>query len=135
MRITPNVIEHLNENEVFGFGSNEAGKHGGGAAWLANKKFDAVWGVGYGWGRNKQTFAIPTKDRDIISLPLVTIKSYVTQAINDLKDETNRIIYITEIGCGLAGFKPEQIAPFFEEAIQYNHIYLPERFWNVLNSK
>jgi hypothetical protein len=135
MRITPNIIEHLNENEVFVFGSNTAGIHGAGAARLANKKFDAEWGIGYGWGRNMQTFAIPTKDDNIESLPLRAIGAYVHQAINDMRLHTDRIIYVTEIGCGLAGFKPEQIAPFFKEAIQYNHIYLPERFWNVLNSK
>lgn len=134
MRITPEIITDLKENEVFLFGSNMAGIHGGGAARLAYDKFDAVWGVGYGWGRNLQTFAVPTKDEQIVTLPVKAIGAYIHQAINDLRLHTHKIILVTEIGCGLAGLKPEQIAPFWKEAIQLNHIYLPQRFWNVLNS-
>jgi hypothetical protein len=72
MRFTPNNISHLEDNEVFVFGSNEAGIHGAGAARLAFEKFGAVWKIGV--GHEGKTYAIPTKDYVIKTLDLIEIK-------------------------------------------------------------
>ena len=55
---TPERISELKENEIFVFGSNLAGAHGGGAARLAYNRFGAVWGEGV--GLHGKTYAIPT---------------------------------------------------------------------------
>ena len=46
-RTTPQYIESLKEGEVFVFGSNKEGMHGGGAAAKAFRDFGAEWGEGY----------------------------------------------------------------------------------------
>ena len=43
MRITPDYITRLEPNEIFVFGSNLAGFHGGGAARIAYEHFGAEW--------------------------------------------------------------------------------------------
>ena len=57
-RISPRVINKLGENEIFVFGSNLHGQHGGGAARVAYEQFGAVWGQGV--GLQGKTYAIPT---------------------------------------------------------------------------
>ena len=111
----------LPENgEVFVFGSNLAGIHGAGAAKIAYKKFGAVWGRGVG-GPFGQCFAIPTKDNKIQTMPLSDIEAFVqafvrfTQAQNLY--QIQRQWFVTRIGCGLAGYKDEQIAPMFKGAV------------------
>lgn len=131
MRITPDNITSLNEGEIFGFGANEAGIHGGGAAKLAHQKFEAEWHVGF--GLTGKCFAIPTKDRRIQSLAIIQIKHYVDRFIEYAKEHPEYKFLVTEIGCGLAGFVPEQIAPLFKDAVDIENIFLPKRFWNVLN--
>ena len=129
MRITPKNIKKLKSREVFVFGSNEAGKHGKGAALTAKEKFGAVQGEGF--GHRGMSFAIPTKDSNIKTLPLSEIEKYVDKFI--LKATGSRFTYlVTEIGCGLAGYSPKDIAPFFEGAASLKNVYLPESFWSVL---
>ncbi len=132
-RITPEKIEKLENYQIFVFGSNELGLHGAGAAKIAYEQFGAVRNQGF--GHRFDTFAIPTKDWNIKTLPLHIIHFYVNRFIAYAKSETNLIFLVTEIGCGLAGYTPEQIAPLFLEAKLYDNIYLPKSFWDVLNDK
>jgi hypothetical protein len=124
MTSTPNNISNLKTNEIFVFGSNEAGIHGAGAARLAYEKFGAVWGKGIGlYG---QSYAIPTKDRKIETLKLSVIKIYVRDFLIFADNNPKYTFLVTQIGCGLAGYKPEQIAPFFASIPE--NVILPKEF-------
>lgn len=124
-RITPSYIENLQVNEIFVFGSNLSGQHGGGAAFLAYKKWGAIWGQGV--GLQGQTYGIPTMQGGID-----TIAPYVDEFIRFAQSHPELVFLVTEIGCGIAGFRPEEIAPLFKEAVKVSNIYLPQRFWNIL---
>lgn len=125
MRIASNHIITLQSNEIFVFGSNLAGQHGGGAARLAYQKFGAVWGQGV--GLQGQSYAIPTMQGGV-----ETIKPYVDEFIEFAKQHPQLKFLVTEIGCGIAGFTPTEIAPLFEQAKGVSNIYLPEHFWKLL---
>jgi len=131
MRVTDNYITVLKANEIFVFGSNLAGIHGAGAAKMAHELFGAKWGIGY--GLEGQSFALPTKDRQIETLTLTQIKHFVDQFIKFAKRKPQLTFLVTEVGCKLAGYEPHQIAPLFKDAVEVENIHLPERFWNVLN--
>ena len=131
-RISSDLIVHLEPNQVFVFGSNEAGRHGKGAAKLA-LSFGAVYGVSE--GLRGHTYAIPTKDSAIRTLSLEKIKLYVDKFIEFAKKNPHLTFLVTEIGCGLSSKTPEEIAPLFIEAITLKNVYLPKRFWDVLISK
>lgn len=105
----------LPENgEVFVFGSNLAGIHGAGAAKVAKEKFGAVWGKGdFAHG---QSYAIPTKDEKIETIPLEWISNYVEEFVNYTHENLNTKFFVTRVGCGLAGYKDEDIAPMFKGA-------------------
>lgn len=136
---TPEKITDLHSNEVFVFGSNEAGTHGGGAAKDAHELFGAKIGEGYGYHRNKvgkkyySTYAIPTKDYDIKTLPLEEIGHNIGMFLAWAKVTPQMIYLVTPIGCGLAGYKAEDIAPFFKE--RSPNVILPKSFLNVLKIK
>lgn len=125
----PNIasdrIDVLERDEIFVFGSNLAGQHMGGAARAANKKFGAVWGVGV--GLTGQTYAIPTMQGGV-----ETIKPYVDQFIEFAKNRSEFKFLVTRIGCGIAGFKNEEIAPLFRDAVGVQNIYLPKAFYDIL---
>ena len=130
-RITPEIISELSDNEVFVFGSNLSGIHGAGAAKLALNRFGAIWGLGS--GIQGKSYAIPTKDFNVYSkLSIDKIKDYVDIFIIFAKDLNDVTFFVTEIGCGLAGYIPEDIAPLFVDAMDVENIYLPERFWKIL---
>ncbi|MGM9794946.1 MAG: hypothetical protein ACI3ZZ_01820 [Candidatus Aphodosoma sp.] len=118
---TPERISELKENEIFVFGSNLAGAHGGGAARLAYERFGAVWGKGV--GLHGSTYAIPTMQGGI-----ETIKPYVDAFICFAKEHYRLKFLVTRIGCGIAGFRDEQIAPLFKDAIAVENIILPRKF-------
>lgn len=118
---TPEAISTLKSDEVFVFGSNLQGHHGGGAARVAQSRFGAVWGQGI--GLQGQSYAIPTMQGGV-----ETIKPYVNQFIVFAKNHTELFFYVTRIGCGIAGFKDEDIAPLFSEALGIDNICLPESF-------
>lgn len=124
-RTSPGRIEQLAENEIFVFGSNLAGMHGGGAARLARIKWGAV--MGQGVGLQGRTYAIPTMQGGP-----ETIKPYVDEFIAFAKAHPGLRFLVTEIGCGIAGFTPSQIAPLFAGAADVPNILLPARFWDVL---
>lgn len=122
---TPDFITELRPDEVFVFGSNLAGMHGGGAAYVAYRKFGAVMGCGV--GLQGQSYAIPTMQGGVD-----TIEPYVTVFIAFARLHPELFFYVTRIGCGIAGFRDEEIAPLFTEAIAIDNICLPETFRKLL---
>jgi hypothetical protein len=130
MRITPDNIKKLETGNIFVFGSNLSGRHGKGAA-----KTALGWGAKWGQaaGLQGRTYGIPTKDASIKrTLTITEIKPFVDEFIEFAKNNPNLIFLVTEIGCGLAGYKPKDIAPLFMEAINVENIHLPEKFWHKL---
>ena len=126
MKASPDKITSLKPDEVFVFGSNEAGIHGAGAAKLALK-----WGAKMGRdGLCGQTYGISTKDRNIKTLPLSRITDYVHEFLWEAETRPHLTFLVTEIGCGLAGYEPKDIAPLFRGAAA--NILLPRRFIEVL---
>jgi len=125
-RVAPGHIRSLDPDEVFVFGSNLKGMHGGGAARKA-LDFGAV--MGQGVGMQGQTYAIPTMQGGVN-----TIKPYVDEFIEFAKNHPEKKFLVTRIGCGIAGFKDSQIAPLFKEALDVENIYLPKSFINVLEN-
>lgn len=118
---------------IFVFGSNLGGKHGKGAA-----KTALTWGAKWGQaaGLQGKTYGIPTKDasiRRVLTIP--EIKVFVDEFIEFAKSNIQLVFLVTEVGCGLAGYKPKDIAPLFKEAIDVPNIHLPARFWHKLIKK
>lgn len=99
---------------IFVFGSNEAGRHGKGAALEAYKKHGARYGMSYGHYGN--SFAIPTKDASLKFLPIARIRMYVLGFLSYAEGHPERTFQVTRIGCGLAGFQDIDIAPMFRDA-------------------
>lgn len=126
-RVTPDNITSLQPGEVFVFGSNESGIHGAGAALLATNEFGAKLGQGFGF--SVQSFAIPTTNWQIRTLDKERIDFYVDRFIEYAELHPELTFYVTEIGCGLAGYEPKDIAPMFYWAKQLKNVYLPARFW------
>lgn len=124
-RFTPERITSLAPGEVFVFGSNLAGMHGGGAARVAMQCFGAVWGQGV--GLQGQSYAIPTMQGGV-----ETIEPYVDEFIAFARAHGEMLFYVTRIGCGIAGFQDREIAPLFAGALGVENIVLPESFVDVL---
>jgi len=101
---------------IFVFGSNLAGRHGKGAALEAVRKHGAVYGKGE--GRQGESYAIPTKDRTLHPLPLEIIAGHVARFLRYAKEHPGTDFLVTRIGCGLARYSDEQIAPMFNNAPQ-----------------
>lgn len=116
---TPDMIEELKADEVFVFGSNLEGLHGGGAAYVAFKKFGAVMGCGV--GLRGQSYAIPTMQGGVD-----TIKPYVDDFVSFASAHPEYFFYVTRIGCGIAGFKDKEISPLFSEAKDLENVCLPK---------
>ena len=117
-RTTPERITALGPNEIFVFGSNLAGMHGGGAAWVAYRKFGAIMGPGV--GLQGRSYGIPTMQGGV-----ETIKPYVDEFIDFARSRQDLTFLVTRIGCGIAGFTDEEIAPLFEKAHEVANIVLP----------
>jgi hypothetical protein len=122
---TPNRITSLAIDEVFVFGSNLSGMHGGGAARIAYEKFGAIWGQGV--GLQGKSYAIPTMQGGVD-----TIIPYVNEFIVFAKSHPEKYFLVTRIGCGIAGFTDEEIAPLFKEAARLNNVCLPRSFKELL---
>ncbi|MCR5575078.1 MAG: hypothetical protein K6F78_09715 [Bacteroidaceae bacterium] len=118
-RTTPEFITHLEPNEIFVFGSNLRGWHGGGAARIASLKFGAI--IGQGVGLQGQSYAIPTMQGGV-----ETIRPYVDEFIDFAKQHPELTFLVTRIGCGIAGFTDDEISPLFAEAHEVDNIVLPE---------
>lgn len=125
-KFTPEFIDELKENEVFVFGSNKEGQHIGGAAAFAMDNFGAVWGQGEGlYG---QSYALPTMDDEDPSC----IKPYVDRFLQFAKEHSELTFYVTPVGCGIAGFTPKEVAPYFKDALDMDNVILPESFVEIL---
>ena len=120
-RFTPNNISYVENNEIFVFGSNLKGLHGGGAARIAYKMFGAEWGKGV--GMQGKCYAIPTMHGGV-----EVIKPYVEDFIEFTLSHKEYTFLVTRIGCGIAGFSANEIAPLFAKAIEIENILLPEDF-------
>ena len=83
-------------------------------------------------GLDGQVYGIPTKDDNLNILPLNRIAKYIKNFIEDASVYPEKRFLVTKIGCGLANYTPEQIAPLFKEAIELDNIPLPEEFWQIL---
>jgi hypothetical protein len=125
MRFTPDNIKELAPDEIFVFGSNLAGHHGGGAARVALNRFGAQWGQGE--GIQGQSYAIPTMQGGV-----ETIKPYVDRFLDLAYEWDQNTFLVTRIGCGIAGFTPEQIAPLFDRALDMYNVVLPRDFYDIL---
>ena len=123
-RFTPDHIRDLEPDQIFVFGSNAAGMHGGGAALTAVKKFGAI--MGQGEGLQGQSYAIPTMEG------LDETRAAVQRFIQFADCHPEMTFLVTRIGCGIAGYTPRDIAPMFVDAICLNNIYLPEDFWEEI---
>lgn len=120
IRLSANHIKTLRDNEIFVFGSNKQGAHGGGAARFAMNKFGAEWGVGE--GLTGQCYALPTMEGD------ESFKQAVKTFLECAKAHPELTFLVTPVGCGIAGYTPEQVKPWFEEAKALSNVYLPESF-------
>lgn len=125
MKYTPENITSLEEDDVFVFGSNLAGMHAGGAARVAYERFGAIWGQGV--GIQGQSYAIPTMQGGVD-----TIKPYVDDFIKLAREWDQNTFYVTRIGCGIAGFTDEEIAPLFADALELYNVRLPESFVKII---
>lgn len=118
MRITPDIVTELQPDEVFVFGSNAEGLHGGGAARIAYERFGAAWGEGH--GHHGQTYAIDTMSG--LDVLVQEARAFIDYA--GAHPETTFLL--TPVGCGIAGYAPEQVAPAFLGAPE--NVAVPEAF-------
>ena len=118
-------ITKLPDGHYFVFGSNEAGRHGKGAALTAKNCFGAVYGQGE--GEQGQSYAVQTKDASLRSLPLDTIAENVRIFLLHATNHPHKQFAVSRIGCGLAGYKDEQIAPMFNG--HPSNVYFLEKVW------
>lgn len=116
--------------EIFVFGSNLLGIHKRGAALCALEKHGAILGRGIGLQGN--SYAIPTKETPARSLDLVQINKFVADFLNYAYYTPEHTFMVTAIGCGLAGWKPCQIAPLFRLARDIRNVKLPMQFQDYL---
>lgn len=127
-RVTPARITDLQPDQIFVFGSNEAGHHDGGAARFAVDHFGAIYGQGV--GLQGQSYAIPT-----MGLTRDAIERYVYEFIAFADCHPQMTFFVTRIGCGIAGFTDEEIAPLFARAYSLQNVHLPMEFWKILSYK
>lgn len=127
-RYTPENITELKPGEIFVFGSNLSGMHGGGAALVAYRKFGAVWGQGV--GLQGKSYGIPTMQGGV-----ETIIPYVNDFIDFARQHPELVFLVTRIGCGIAGFSDEEIAPLFKSAAGMSNVILPRTFADILSKQ
>jgi hypothetical protein len=128
---TPDNITELGPKEIFVFGSNMSGRHGKGAARTAMK-----WGARYGQaaGLQGRTYGIPTVNASITNkLPVGKIGNFVEEFMMFAWEHRELTFLVTEIGCGLAGHNPKDIAPLFEGSSLIPNIRLPKKFMRLLS--
>lgn len=128
---TPDYIDNLLPKQIFVFGSNSLGYHTGGASGTARKKFGAVWGQPE--GLQGQSYAIPVdfgkgvrKDSEV--------KASIDRFLAFTKDHPELFFFVTRIGCGMGGYRDEEIAQFFKDALNLNNVCLPKSFVEALNN-
>ncbi len=125
LKYTPENITTLDKDDIFVFGSNLAGNHCGGAARVALERFGAI--PGQGVGIQGRAYAIPTMFGSVAE-----IRPYVDDFLDLAYEWDENTFYVTRIGCGIAGFTDEQIAPLFDRALDMYNVRLPESFVKVI---
>lgn len=123
-KVTPDDITDLDSNEIFVFGSNKSGLHLGGAAAFALENFGAEMGVGE--GLTGQCYALPTMEG------IDSFKEAVDKFEECVNEHPNFRFLITAVGCGIAGYTPEEVAPLFKKISTYPNVCLPKSFWDVI---
>lgn len=123
-RVSPDQIDNLEANEIFVFGSNAQGLHRGGAARHARHHFGAI--MGQGEGLQGQSYAIPTMEG------IEEMRHAIHRFALFASEHSTLRFLVTRIGCGVAGYPVNQIAPLFTECIDLENVALPADFWNVL---
>lgn len=126
MKITPDNIQELKKNEIFVFGSNHEGLHNGGAAKLALDKFGAIYRQGN--GLQGKSYAIDSMSG------LKELELRIKYFIEFAKNNPDLHFLVTEIGCGIAGLKIYQVAPFFKPCLMMDNVSLPQRFIDFLKN-
>lgn len=132
MNFTPEKITEIKKNEIFVFGANERGLHGAGAA-----KTALHWGAVMGkYGLMGQTYGLPTKDANIKTLSLKKIESHILEFLIVVGKNEEKQFLLTRIGCGLAGYKDQQIAEIFAKYLPLpNNLVLPKEFYDIIYGK
>ena len=126
---TPDYIDRLLPNQIFVFGSNTLGYHTGGASGTARKKFGAIWGQAE--GLQGQSYAIPVDFGKGIRKD-TEVKSSVEKFIAFAKQNEKLFFFVTRIGCGLGGYRDDEMAQFFKNALDVKNICLPKSFVDAL---
>jgi hypothetical protein len=114
--------------DIFVFGSNKLGIHGAGAAKEAHRYYGAVYGCGE--GLRGQCYAIPTKKTPYVSLTLIEVKPAVDRFKLFALEHPQYEFHLTRVGCGLAGFTDEEIAPLFHGCPK--NVHLPDRWLGLI---
>ena len=123
-RIASDRIAELGEKEIFVFGSNIQGAHGGGAAWFAHRQFGAEWGVGE--GLTGRTYALPTMEGK------ASLQKAVEHFTDCARQHPELTFLVTAVGCGIAGYSPAEVAPIFRAAAELENVYLPQAFVDTM---
>lgn len=126
-RVAPDNIKSLESNEIFVFGSNAGGYHGGGAAAFAMHKFGAIWGQGE--GLQGQSYAIPTMEG------IESMRAAIDRFTKFADQHPELRFLVTRVGCGIAGYSVREVAPLFKGCISLENVALPSDFWDVLGLK
>jgi hypothetical protein len=119
-------VTDLDVDEIFVFGSNAGGAHGGGAARIAHDRFGAVWGEGH--GLHGQSYAIDTMtDEPTMAAEISTFLEFAVA-------NPELTFLVTEIGCGIGPYQPSDVAPYFAPVVANGmlNVALPESFATVL---
>jgi len=119
-------FSHPPEGWIFVFGSNERGAHGAGAARYARDKLGAVTGIGM--GETGRCYAIPTKDRDIVTLSIDKVALYVYAFCRFVISNPDKNFFITSVGCGLAGFHPKDMSILFDAIVGFPNVSFVEEW-------
>lgn len=128
---TPDYIDMLLPNQIFVFGSNALGYHTGGASGTARKKFGAVWGQPE--GLQGQSYAIPVDYGKSVRKD-AEVKNAIKRFISFAAKHTELFFFVTRIGCGMGGYRDEEMAQFFREALNLKNVCLPKSFVDTLSN-
>lgn len=129
---TPDYINILLPNQIFVFGSNALGYHTGGASGTARKKFGAIWGQAE--GLQGQSYAIPVDYGKGIRKD-TEVKASVEKFIAFAKENEKLFFFVTRVGCGLGGYRDDEMAQFFKDALDVKNICLPKSFVDALRGE
>lgn len=123
-RITPDRVRYLKDEQIFVFGSNTMGNHNGGAACDAALYFGAI--MGQAEGLQGQSYAIPSTDG------MDSLSKHVRTFIDFANRHPELTFLVTRIGCGVAGYTVQEVAPLFAGVVDMENVWLPKEFWEEL---